>query len=248
MTDRAVSHLVGFVLIFGIIMLGATTALVVGEDHLDDVRDHEQTVNAERAMTLVGQNLNGLAYSRSASTVGTLNLNDGQLRKGNVSNVSVRISNSRPTDSTWTVPMGSLVYEVDDTQVRYESGMLIRSDRGNGVALSAHHLTCSGDRAIVSITTLNGSDGRQLGSGRVSIEAFENRTHLLYPINRSGLDAASDATSVTVNLRNSTHSDVWNSTLDDSQWTPTGDEYQCDVGADGEVYLRQTIIDVDFQR
>lgn len=252
MTDRGVSDLVGFILIFGIIMTGATVALVVGQDQISNIRTNEQTVNAEHAMVLVGQSLDGLDRSRSASSVGTINLNDGSLRTTAEENVTVTVENRTRGDSwTWTVPTGSLEYDLDDTVVSYENGMVLRSDRGNGISLSDPHLTCTDDRAIVSVITLHRTGSQQVGSGRVTIVGYQNETRLLYPLNRTGAGSSRNATDVFVDV-NSTHTDVWNTTVEDHSswnWTSTPDgEYQCGVGHDGRVILRRTVIDVRFDR
>lgn len=252
MTERGVSDLVGFILIFGIIMTGATFALVVGQDEISNIRTNEQSVNAERAMVLVGQSLDGLDRSRSASTVGSVNLNDGSLRLTAGENVTVSVENGTTGRSwTWTVPTGSLEYELDDTVLSYENGMVSRSDRGNGISLSDPHLTCAEDRAIVSVITLNRTGSQQVGSGRVSIVGHLNETRLLYPVNRTGVGSPTNATDVFVDV-NSTHTDVWNATVEDHSswnWTTSPDgEYRCDVGDDGRVVFRRTVIDVRFDR
>lgn len=250
MSDRGVSELVGFILIFSIILSGATVALVVGQDQISDIGASEQTTNAERQMVLVGQSLNGLDRSRSASTVGTVNLNDGSLRAVADGNVSVTVDDDSGEVWNGTIPTGSLAYDLDDTVIRYENGLVLRSDRGNGISLTDPHMTCTEDRAIVSVVTLNRSGSQQVGSGRVSIVGYQDDTRLLYPTNRSGSGSSSDATDVFVDV-NSTHTDVWNDTvLEHSSWnwTMAGGDYRCDVGGAGQVIVRQTTIDVRLER
>lgn len=252
MTERAVSHMVGFILIFGIIMTGATFALVVGQGGISDIAENEQTVNAEHQMVLVGQGLNGLDQSRSASTVGTLNLNDGSIRATSAENVTVTVANDS-TGVEWTgqeLRTGSLAYELDDTVIRYENGMVLRSDSGNGIEITEPSMTCTDDRVVVSVITLNRSGSQQIGSGRANVVAYQNDTQLLYPRNRTGVGSAVNATDVFVEV-NSTHDDVWRDSLLGNQnwnWSSAGDEYRCDVGPDGQVYVRRTVIDVRFER
>lgn len=248
MNERAVSELVAFILIFGIIMTGATFALMIGQDHISDIGDSEQTENAEHAMELIGQSLNGIDQSRSASTVGTINLNDGSLSLTSGSSTRVVVENGSEYLDT-THPTGGITYSLDDTVVRYENGMVLRADRGNGIARIDPKMACTpGEQAIVSVVSLDAPGDRQVASGRASVVGYHNRTELLYPINRSGAGSALNATNVTVEV-STDHADVWDDQMAEKGWTVDGaGEYSCDVGDAGRVNVRRTLIDLSVDR
>lgn len=251
MSNRAVSELVGFVLIFGIIMTGATLAVMVGQDQISDIDDHQQTRNAERSLELFGRSLNGLDQARSDSAISTININDGSLTMSSNGDVTVTVENqSMATPWTWSQNhnTGGLEYSYDDTVVRYENGMVLRSDRGSAVSRIDPPMRCSDDQAIVSVVTLNTTGDRQVGDGRVSVVGYKNETRLLYPRNRSGAGSALNATYVTVEV-NTDHEGIWDGRMVEKDWmNPTSNRYECDVGPDGRVTVRHTVIDLSFER
>lgn len=243
--------MVGFILIFGIIMTGATFALVVGQDSIEQVSGFEQSRNAERAMTLLGQDLDHLAFSRSVSSETGLNINNGQIRLDDASEIAVTVENGTTgATRSWTVPTGSIVNDYEDVVVQYENGMVIRSEESGNASLTDPELTCTDDRAIVSVVTLKGDADRQLGSGRVTVDAFLNESTVVYPMNRTGTDSATNATRVSIDVVNSPYEGVWEDHLDEHpKWQHVASGiYECEVGEPGEVYVRQVTIDVEFQR
>lgn len=249
MRERAVSHMVGFVLIFGIIVAGATFSLVVGQNAINEVSGFEQNRNADRAMTLMGQDIDHLAFSRSSSSESAINIDNGQIRYEDLSS-SIDVEVAGPGWSrAFSNRTGSIVFEKDDITLRYENGMVIRSVRGAGTSLTEAEFSCRNDKAIVSIVTLQGNADRQLGSGRITVDTFLNETKVVYPLNRSGRGSASNAESVTIEVSSPTD-DVWDDVLNDSpNWNSLGSgRFECDVGSAGHVYVRQSVIDVEFQR
>lgn len=254
MNDRAVSELVGFILIFGIIMTGATLTVMVGQDQISDINDHQQTRNAERSLELLGRSLNGIDQARSDSTVSTINLNDGSLALTSGTRVEVVVDNRTMSPPAWswsaTNDTGGLTYSYEDTIVRYENGMVLRSDSGSAVARIDPQMRCSDDQAIVSIVTLNASGDRQVGDGRVSIAGYKNETRLLYPRNRSGAGSALNATHVTVDMVNTDHEGIWDGRMIANDWDrdPLSGKYECNVGPGGRVNVRHTVIDISFER
>lgn len=251
MSDRAVSELVGFILIFGIIMTGGTLIMMVGQDQISDINEAEQINNADNAMTLIGQSLNGLDQTRSASTVGTINLDEGSLASTSDSDVTVTVENDT-NPRTWSqtdddVPTGGLTYSYEDTVIRYENGMVLRSDRGNGIARTGPRMRCSSEQAIASIVSFRTAGDRQLGSGRASVVGYHNRTELLHPVNRTGSGSSLNATNITVQVTTD-HEDVWDRQMDAKGWVGTNGDYACDVGEAGRVTVRRTVIDLSFDR
>lgn len=249
MTDRAVSNMVGFVLIFGIIMTGAVFALVLGQGAIQEATGFQQSQNAERAMILLGQDIDHLSFSRSASATNAMNIDQGQLRYGTHASVDVTVENAMGATTDFTVPVGSIVYEMEGTTLRYENGVVLRADGDSGVALTEPEISCDdGNRAIVSMVKLQGDPQRQLGSGRVTINSFLNGTALVYPQNRSGVDSATDATEVTIDVR--THRDeAWSEVLTEAGWDPGGSgTFTCEVGPSGSVYVRRALVDIRFIR
>lgn len=245
---RGVSNMVGFILIFAIILTGATLAMTIGQGTITDISADEQTRNADRAMTLLGQDINHLGFTRAASSESAINLNDAQFRYENDSEVVITVENESAAGTPFqrNVSTGSLVYDMGETVLRYENGLVIRSDSGNAVALTDMELSCNDDRAIVSIVTLRGNEDRQVGGGRVTIDTFLNETAVVYPQNRTGVNSSTYATNVSLDVT-SNHEEVWEDRMEASEWTLDDGEFECGV-KDGRVLVRQAVVDVEVQR
>lgn len=246
MTDRAVSELVAYILIFGIIFTGATLALTIGESQLDNIQQFEQKENAERAFVLLGQNFEEIEYSRAVTVSGTIALNEGRIRYENASEMTVTTTDDAGDTVTRTLPLGSIVYEMDDTSVRYESGLVTRTGNGHTVRSSDPRVTCGSDNAFVSVLTLQGTDGRQVSGGTIQVSARQADTELAYPLNRTGTWDATDPDEIAVEI-DSARDEAWHEYLETGNWTDADSdgEYECDVEG-GSVYVRQTVANTTF--
>lgn len=135
-TGRSQSEVIGLVLVLGIVVAGASAVVVFGANALEDSKDALAVDRAQKTMTQFGSQAAlvalGDADVQEARLPGTngdsyvVNEDDGWM------NVSIYTSGG--TTEVFNESMGSLVYELDDTEVAYQGGGVWRSS-GEGQAL-----------------------------------------------------------------------------------------------------------------
>lgn len=255
--DRAVSDLVGYILTVSVLLLGVGVVSTVGVDQIERAQGTQNEQSVEGAMLLLEGNFDEVQESRAEVRSTTLSLNTGQvhiLAGSGSSAVSVNVSGVGDTNETYD--MGAIAYRLDDATVAYEGGGVFKNTtRGNALAQSDPSFVCSGDRAVVSIVTLQGSaEGQSLGGGTASVIARENVSRVLFPVNRTGPDSIGESTGVNVTI-DSEFNEAWKGYLlsADQNWfeidPSTDNKYRCEAsGSTMPVYVRQSVINVSSRR
>lgn len=132
MTDRAVSDVVGYVLIFSLIVATVGVVTTVGFGTLDDRQTAEQINNAERAFDVFANNMENVYRDGSPSRATEIRLSGGTIQYGDP--VTITIQNASDTSVNYTVRITPLVYTEGDTEIVYEGGAIIRDD-GDGMVM-----------------------------------------------------------------------------------------------------------------
>lgn len=248
MTERGLSDLIGFVLVFSIILLAVGSTLALGQGNLSEVRDGEQSRNAARALVLLSQQFDEVESGSASVRTGRVNVDRGTLSVENRTAVRVAVDDAGGTNLLErTLPTRALSYELDGSTVAYESGAVVRrqADSDRGVLRARPQFTCTDDRAYVSIVTITGDTGTALSGGTVSVTTRLADRRVVYPRNRSGSNTADDAANVTVEFPGLSGDSAWRWLAEDGGWeTNGGARYWCD-GVDS-VVVRQTVVEVEL--
>jgi len=258
--DRGVSQMVGFILIFGILITSVGIVSTVGFDQLDAIRDHEQDRNAERAVDLLGQNFDEIQQGQTTVRAGEFDLNDGSLGTLPASDsaiiASVESSGTPGADYEERIPLNALVYEFDDTRLAYEGGAVLRQDQGGTILLDSPSFACTDNRALVSVVTVDTESQRQIGDGTVTTRLQKNVSSIRFPLNRTGENSTEGTATVSVEI-DSEFEQGWSRHLDENtEWEPVGgmptNEFVCDAGPSGadvdEYRVVQTRINLTYVR
>lgn len=252
-SDRAVSHAVGFVLVFSIIIASVGIVMTAGYDQLDDFRTDEQKQNAERAMTLLQQNVVEIQRGTSVRRSGEIDLNEGSLATLGTatSRIQVNVTDRTGPEANYRgeYTLSGAVYRVGDTEVALEGGALLRSQPSGTSMVEPPAFRCTDDRAMVSVVSFHNESFSQVSGGTVTTQLTENRSVVRFPLNRTGVNSSEGLANVTVRIH-SDYDDGWTSYLEseESGFEPTGTarEYVC---KDVERYsVVQTTIDIAFVR
>jgi len=132
--DRAVSEVLGYALIFSIILVSIGIVSVGGLSALQETRDAEQLDNAERAMSVLADNTEDI-YARDAPSRATeLSVGSASLSLGeNVTvNATVHAGGTRTTHSYTLRPV---VFRSGTTRIVYEGGAIFRDQPDGGSIL-----------------------------------------------------------------------------------------------------------------
>jgi AraC-like DNA-binding protein len=178
MTDRGVSEVLGFVLIFSLVTASVGAVYVVGFGGLEDARDAERIDNAERAMDVLADNVEDIHRDDAPTRATEIKLYDATLSVGESTNVAVNVTNNATgVTANWN---NVSVYPVEyapqrsPTRLRYVNGGVFREDRNGGLLLNRPPVTMrtnsSGDRIVV-IPILQTRPGSSSGSisGRTTV-------------------------------------------------------------------------------
>jgi hypothetical protein len=237
---RAVSDLVGFTLMFSLIIASVGVLYVGGFGALTDMRGYERTAGAERSFDTLAANFDSMARGDPARS-SEIRLDGGSLSVEDDVQIELFVDGARIA----TLDPRTLVYASDQTNIRYEAGGVFREEDGYGYTISGPTLSCTSDRAVVSVLELRpvrrssvSRDGSVVVTGRVVDR------ELLFPADVD--DGTTDATSVSVEVSGTENVDAWKQYLEADGWTASGDRHVCDVGADGAVLVRTTVAELRF--
>lgn len=220
--DRAVSEVLAFVLIFGMILTSVTVLSMTGFQAMDDYRQTEQVRNADRAMIALADNFNDvLRYNGIDQRYGELSLREGTVTTGSggtTINVSVDgepIGNKSafPTVENETIELGTFTYEYDSKTIAYEGGGVVRASESGSVVLKEPLLTCRNETAIISLIRIDADNQSiQSGDGLGFTMRVDERNSEMYSVENN----------VTVTVTDTSYDRAWKSVEEEwSSCTPT---------------------------
>lgn len=256
-SGRAVSNLVGYVLMVGVILVGVGVTATVGIDHLESAQLNQNARGIEQTMELLENDLDEIQTARAAVRTTSLAMRSGHLEVvAGTGPSAVTINVSGTGDSPTTYSMGTIAYEFDGGVAAYEGGGVFLRTRGGNAILSAKPtFTCGTDRAVVSIVRLQGpAAGNSYGGSVARLKSRENRSILRFPENRSGPGSLETSTGVNVTL-DSRFESGWDRYMQgsDQAWQTdpsTTWDYRCEPSGGGTmpVYVSQTVLNMSVDR
>jgi hypothetical protein len=219
------------------IILSVGLVYTVGFGALEQVRDGERANSAERTLEGLAATYENLQRGDPARA-SEIRLSGGRLGVNNDTEMTFEVD-AGGTTVTETRHPRSLVYTSADTRISYVGGAVFRSENGGTVIVHAPRMSCTADRAIVSIPTLNGS-ATVGGDSSAVLKARLNETELLYPPDQTTLP--SDATQVSIDIT-SPDAQGWDRYLTGAGWSKSGSTYTCTTD---KVVVRNARIDLSF--
>lgn len=213
MTDRGVSEVISFVLVFSLIALTVGIVYVGGVGNLEQARDAEQLRNAERAFDVFDDNVDDIVEGNAPHRGTEIKLAGAQLSFGNATELNVTAENATgDTLGPFSVNLRPIVYHADGpTELVYEGGSIIRSDRSGAIVLEDPPLTFDEDLTLlqyVQTRKLPGSSDSVGGEETVLVRTTSDRRAVL-----GGLTGDPPYV-VTFNVTTNRTS-IWEATLED---------------------------------
>ncbi|WP_135829046.1 DUF7289 family protein [Halorussus halobius] len=238
--SRGVSHVVGYVLVFAVVMASVGVLYGSGVGSLEGVRDAEQVDNAERAVVALAQNFAAVDRGRAPGRAGEVRLGGGRLAVEEATEFRVTVERGGDVVQQ-RVGVGALVYEYDDTEIRYEAGGVFRTEDGGSVLARRPAFDCAPDRALVSTVSLRraGDTGAVAEDGTVVVVGRRAEASTVFP--RSATPQGDEDATVRFEVVSSPSADAWGRYLTDSGWSRSGDVYECSTD---RAFVRRTILDV----
>lgn len=245
--DRAVSEVIGYVIIFGIVISSVLLLSASGTTTLEDIRDDEQAKNIQRAFDVVANNMAEVYERDSPSRATEIDLGNSQLFYGNYTTIEVELLESGTVERSYEADLRPvIVRSPSNTELVYEAGAVIQTEREGGTILREPPLVLSSQRAHVPI----------IKTTAPTVQAVSGTTALLRgkSTNRSVLFTPDTLSSGPDELRfnvTSPRYEIWNRYLDnETQLTCTTDAstetVECEMPISGPVYVTLQEIELEI--
>ena len=249
--DRAVSDLVGFVLIFGLVVSVVAIVSVVGLDSLESARDAERTNNVERAFEVLSNNFDDVAARGAPSRATEISLDGNAISVEEPIRVEIRDPDSGAGDPSFlesrTFKPRPIVYDAGNTQLVYVMGAVFRAEREGGVVLESWSPVLDGQRTYFPVVNTK--------SATDTVQSVQSSTVLVRSIsNQRVVELANESASfddVRINVT-SPRRDLWLQMLEERPeltCTTTGPQtVKCQLGyVPDRIYVVDNRIAVDVE-
>lgn len=166
--DRAVSEVLGYAMIFSLIVASIGIVTVGGLGSLQDARVNEQISNADRAFDVLHDNLADVHGEGAPSRSTEIALGDADLFFGD--NVSMAVSVDGTVHEARNVR--PIVFRLDsDRFLVYEFGATLRVERAGGIVMNEPPFTATdgGDVVHVPMVRTTARDVQSIGSTNVLV-------------------------------------------------------------------------------
>jgi len=167
--DRAVSDVLGFVLVFALVTATVGVVYTAGLAGLQDARTDERVENAERAFDVLASSVDDEIRRDAPSRATEVRLSDARLSYGDPVAFNVTFLGSGDNYSVSTRPV---VYSAEGGRVVYEGGAVLR-DNDDGERMVREPPMTFGDTAVVPILVARASGSEAVGGSRTVLVRTE---------------------------------------------------------------------------
>lgn len=247
--ERAVSEVIGFVLVFALVLGTISIVYVAGVGGLDDTRDAERIQNAERAFDVLADNFQELGRGEAPNRATEIRLADSQLSVDRRYRTRINVDGTNVSEAA---PRPIVFDGKTGTRIVYEQGAVIRNDVDGGVRMVRQpDYLFHTDRTVIRHIEPRGGEQSVGGTTTALVRAERNSPFLVYGKDVSG-------STITFNLQTTAgRAPAWveylesRESLSGCSTSPAGAEgmttvtVTCDMTTD-ELYVSRTLIDVDL--
>ena len=170
-SERAVSGIIGFILVFGIMLTSVGIVYVYGFPLLLETKDANHLKNVEQAFIVLGYNINRVVLGNTPSQEVELRMSGGTVTA--TGNNTMNITWFNGTGGEYLlIPLTTIEYEFQGTTTMYEGGgVWVRYPWGDTVMLS-EPLIINGSTIGISVGQYIGGSSSKSGTGfaRVNIK------------------------------------------------------------------------------
>jgi hypothetical protein len=245
---RGQSEVLGFALVFGLVLSAVALIAVFGFGALEDTRDSEELNNAERAFDVLADNMADIHQDGTPSRATEISLQNAQLEAGDT--VTFNLTFVGPQESI-SRPLEPIVFRSGDAEVVYVAGAILRSQREGGVMIKEPPFLIDTDRLVLPIIeTQNVGDITSTGGQTVRVRGLRRQRQFVADMvkNPSPYDEA------IINIT-SPRSDIWQTYLEeqdgmDCRDTGLENNIRCTMdGSDApnSVFVSRTVINWEIE-
>lgn len=182
--ERAVSELLGYVIVFSLVLASVALVSTVGLNQLESARDAEQLNNAEQAFDLLATNMDDIARRGAPSRSTEMQLVGGQVTVTDPITVTFRgIDDDAPTannfNESYDVRPIRYTGRADDRAVVYVGGAVFRTNGDGGTTIRRPSFVATPDRLYVPFVHTRAQSVQSRGGGTARLRANHGQTVLL---------------------------------------------------------------------
>lgn len=243
--DRALSDVVGYILVFSLIFLTVGFVSISGLPTLDTARESEQVQNAERAFDILDNNLEEIYKHGAPSRATEISADVGavELREPVIMNVSVIEAGSGNVTYADAEITPIAFTGIGETEYVYSAGAVFRQQSGSSFMLSDPPFEFDGERGFVTVVRTFSKNRTSVSGGTVLVRA-SSASRSVEVADTSLQETA--YREMWINVTDSPRQDSWEEYLESELPNPdcrTNDGLRCAVDLDGED-IEQTFVTV----
>lgn len=250
MTDRGVSEVLGFALVFATVVGMIGIVYATGLSGLEGAQEEEKFSNVERAFDVLADNVEDVHRGGAPSRATEIKLSGGSI--GIAEPVTIRVRAEKKTDpsvnATYEINPEPIAYEDDEGTLLYTAGAVLRSESDGSAMLHEPNWVIGSERSVIPQVSTSGSGADSIGGSGKVLVVTERRARSL----QSPFDVGSGNTAVVNVTVESPRAESWKRFLEDEGLTAVDADPN-----DGEVtyqfetetlYVPRTSVDVSFDR
>jgi len=250
MDERAVTEVVGFALVFALVVSMVAIVSVVGFDELEDTRDQEELNNAERAFDVLADNLADIHDGGAPSRATEVNLESARLEVGQRVTINVTGINQSGASFVNTFTSQPIVYASGDAELVYSGGAVFRTQDGNGLLINEPPFLIDSGRVVIPVVQLQHEGAVSSTSGSTVRIRAKNRQR--QPV--SGFtESPTRYEHIVLNITApSPRGGLWMDYLESQDGVtncqqPRSDNVRCTIDSPQSVFVSRTLITYAFE-
>lgn len=252
MTDRGVSDVIGYVLIFSLVAATVGIVSVSGVSVLQDARDAEQISNAERAFDVLADNLEDIYRDGAPSRATEMSLSDAAVSTHETARLNISGDDGTALQNLGDIESTVLVWESSGdppTKVVYSFGVVLRSQRDGGLVKREGPFQFDSDRTILPLVQTRAASPQSLGGGTIRVRGTRSDSSIIH--RGDGTQFSSILINVTTD-----HGTAWQNYLDSkneltcstTSLGPDRSRVECEMSGPDELYVTFHPINIELER
>ena len=245
--DRGLSEVLGFALVFALVVSTVLLVSLIGFGALEETRDAEELNNAERAFDVLADNMADIHEGGAPSRATEISLQTAQLQVGDPIMMNVTAINESGGSEVNQYPIDPIVFESGDSEVVYAGGATFRTQGEGGLMIAEPPLVNESDNLLLPIVqTRHRGDITSTSGQTVRVRAVNQQRR---PVPGFSEDPTSHQ-SIIINVT-SPRAGLWETYFSDRQEmscvTPRENNLRCTIDDPESVFLTRTLIIYEFE-
>ena len=210
--NKAQSEVVGHVILLSITIIGIAMITLYGIPVIYNLQDIAHLRSAEQGFTVFDSRASKTALGETPRQITDINLGGGTISvvpnsSSQLSYIIVELKNETTTLYNITIPMGKVVYKLNDREVAYEGGGVWSKYASGSVMISSPEFHYNGVTLTLPVMNISGSSSIG-GKGKVSLNIRSTGTEILYPLATLQNPIPENVTKVNLTVK-SEYYDAW---------------------------------------